>query len=293
MKPAFDIVVLHNDGTRPLRVRVPRWLAWATLVLIAALSAAGAGFTTADGMTQRRQHGRIAALRKQSERQQELIETFRSRVAAVRGELAEWETLHAKMWESFGPETSASRETSGIGGPSVPPPVAPDTLRPEEEIEALASSVAEEGARLRQLEPLISRTSEIMSKLPLTWPVRGPVKSGYGLRRSPWTGRPEEHEGLDIGTLSGTPVQSPAAGRVVTASAGGSFGRHVVLDHGNGVQSLYGHLSKIEVKAGEAVEKGQTIGLTGNTGRSTGPHLHYEILVAGKPMDPRGFLWPN
>ena len=293
MTSAFDIVVLHSDGRRPLRVRVPRWLARATLVLIAALSAAGGGFTAADGTIRRREHGRIVALQKQSARQRELIETFRTRVAAVRGELAEWETLHAKMWESFGPETSASRETAGIGGPFVPEPVAPDTLRPEEEIEALASSVAEEGARLRQLEPLVSRTSEIMSKLPLTWPVRGPVNSGYGLRRSPWTGRPEEHDGLDIGTLPGTPVQSPASGTVVTASAGGPLGRHVVLDHGNGVRSLYGHLSQIEVKAGERVEKGQTIGLTGSTGRSTGPHLHYEILVAGKAMDPRGFLWPN
>lgn len=292
MKAAFDIVVLHSDGTRPLRVRVPRWLASAAVVLIAALSVAGAGFTAADGTADRRLHERIVALREQSDQQQELIETFRTRVAAVRTELAEWETLHAKMWESFGPETSATGET-GIGGPFVPEPVAPDTLRPEEEIEALASSVAEEGARLRQLEPLVSRTSEIMSKLPLTWPVRGPVNSGYGLRRSPWTRRPEEHDGLDIGTLTGTPVQSPAAGTVVTASTGGAFGRHVVLDHGNGVRSLYGHLSKIEVKAGEPVEKGQIIGLTGNTGRSTGPHLHYEILVAGKPMDPRGFLWPN
>jgi biotin carboxyl carrier protein len=293
MTPAFDVVVLHSDGARPLRVRVPRWLAWATLGLIAALSAAGAGFTAADGTTRRRQHGRIVALREQSDRQRELIETFRARVAAVRGELAEWETLHAKMWESFGPETSGSSETAGIGGPFVPEPVAPDTLGPEEEIEALASSVAEEGSRLRQLEHLVSRTGAIVSKLPLTWPVRGPVNSGYGLRRSPWTGRPEEHEGLDIGTLSGTPVQSPASGTVVTACAGGPFGRHVVLDHGNGVHSLYGHLSKIEVRAGEPVEKGQTIGLTGSSGRSTGPHLHYEILVEGKPMDPRGFLWPN
>ena len=138
---------------------------------------------------------------------------------------------------------------------------------------------------------MISRTGQIMSRLPLRWPVHGPVNSGYGRRRSPWTGRLEEHEGLDIGTLSGTPVLSPAPGTVVMASGWGDYGRHVVLDHGNGVRSLYGHLSRIDVKPGQLVAKGDTIGRTGSTGRSTGPHLHYEIHVDGKPVDPRGFLW--
>jgi murein DD-endopeptidase MepM/ murein hydrolase activator NlpD len=86
-------------------------------------------------------------------------------------------------------------------------------------------------------------------------------------------------------------VTSPAPGTVVAAGFGGDYGRYARLDHGNGVTSLYGHLRKLEVKSGEQVEKGQVIGQVGSTGRSTGPHLHYEIRVNGKPVDPRGFLW--
>jgi len=289
MKPAFDLVVLHGDASRPFRLRVPRWVAWATLGLIAALPAAGAGLS-ADWAGRAWQDGRIAALRQEAVRQRELIETFRTRVATVRSELAEWETLHARMWEAFGPGTAGADGKTGVGGPLVPEP-AVGPLHPAEELEALASTVAEEGPRLRRLEDLVSRTGEIVSRLPLRWPVHGPVNSEYGRRRSPWTGRPETHEGLDIGTLPGTVVQSPAPGTVVTAGAGGGYGRHVVVDHGNGVRSLYGHLSRIEVKSGQPVEKGQTIGRVGSTGRSTGPHLHYEILVDGKPTDPRGFLF--
>src|SRR5207249_4670241 len=131
----------------------------------------------------------------------------------------------------------------------------------------------------------------IVHALPLRWPVHGPVKSGYGLRRSPWSGAPEHHEGIDIGSPPGTPVEAPAAGSVVEASSQGDFGKHVMLDHGNGVRSLYGHLKRVDVKVGQRVAKGQVIGPVGSTGRSTGPHLHYEVLMAGKPVDPSRFLW--
>src|SRR5881397_3744201 len=110
------------------------------------------------------------------------------------------------------------------------------------------------------------------------------------LRRSPWGRGREHHDGIDIGSLSGTPVKSPAAGTVVAASSHGGYGKNVVLDHGNGVESRYAHLKKIDVKLGQRVERGQVIGLVGSTGRSTGPHLHYEVLVEGKPVDPRSFL---
>src|SRR5438093_1420683 len=127
--------------------------------------------------------------------------------------------------------------------------------------------------------------------LPLRWPVRGPVKSEYGLRHSPWNGAWERHPGIDIGSPPGTPVTSPAPGRVVAASSQGGYGKHVTLAHGNGVKSRYAHLKQLDVKLGQRIEKGQVIGLVGSTGRSTGPHLHYEVLVEGKRVDPRGFLW--
>src|SRR2546427_367947 len=136
---------------------------------------------------------------------------------------------------------------------------------------------------------MTTRTGRIVHALPLRWPVRGPVKSGYGPRRSPWNGAREVHEGIDIGSPPGTPIESPAAGTVVEASSQGGLGKHVTLDHGNGVRSRYGHLKKLDVKVGQRGAKGQVIGLVGSTGRSTGPHLHYEGVVAGQAGDPGPF----
>ena len=144
---------------------------------------------------------------------------------------------------------------------------------------------------LRELERVIGRTGEVVNALPLRWPVRGRVNSEFGRRSSPWSGAAEHHSGLDISTPPGTPIMCPAPGRVVMAGAGGDYGRHVVIDHGNGVRSLYGHMSKLDVRAGQEVDKGTLLGLVGSSGRSTGPHLHYELRVAGKPVNPRKFLW--
>ena len=290
MSAGFNLVVLSADGARLVRVRVPRWALWAVLGVVGTIPAAGVGLSGSWALLQRQQ-GRIAELRQEADRQDALIETFRARVAAVRRELAEWRTLHQKMWAAFGPETVAGGTVTGVGGPAVPEAPEAGALRPAEELETLASAVADEGPRLRQLESLISRTGEIMSRLPLVWPVHGQVNSEFGRRQSPWSGLSEQHTGLDIGTPARTPIAAPAPGVVVTASAGGDYGRHVVLDHGNGVRSLYGHLSEIDVAPGQQVEKGEVIGRVGSTGRSTGPHLHYEIRVQGRPVDPRGFLW--
>jgi len=253
---SLGIVIVH--GARVTRFNIPRWVAWGALGLQTALVAAAVGLWGTPGLVRRE----IDALRQRAEGERRLAETFQARVAAVSDELAEWKTLHAKIWKAFGPDPDA----------------------------APTETADEDGPRLRDLKRVVNRTSRLLSALPLGWPIRGPVNSEFGLRRSPWTGRPEQHRGIDIGSPPGTPVRSPVAGTVVAASSYGRLGKHVAVDHGNGVRSLYGHLEALDVKNGERVERGQVLGLVGNTGRSTGPHLHYELLVDGKAVDPRGFL---
>jgi murein DD-endopeptidase MepM/ murein hydrolase activator NlpD len=121
--------------------------------------------------------------------------------------------------------------------------------------------------------------------------VRGAVNSEFGRRKSPWGEAIEHHSGLDIAAQMGTPVKAPATATVVFAGPGGEYGNCVILDHGNELKSLYGHLSKINVRQGQRVERGTIIALTGNTGRSSGPHLHYEVHVKGQAVNPRAFLW--
>ena len=292
MKPPFSILVIHGDGSQVLRLSLPRWVAYTGLAVVAAAGISAVGLA-GQHLVLQHQWSQMASLRRRVADQRALIDSFQTRVAAVRGQIVEWKAMHAKMWEAFGPEDGSDRKQTGVGGATPETYNVTAGMKPHlsEELELLATTVAEESPRLKELERVTSRTGKLMSALPLRWPIRGPVRSGFGLRASPWTGAKERHDGLDIGSPPGTPIASPAAGRVVLASSGGDYGKHVMLDHGNGVRSLYGHLKKLEVKTGQKVEKGQVIGLVGSTGRSTGPHLHYEVLVQGKPVNPRGFLW--
>ncbi|HMI04627.1 MAG TPA: M23 family metallopeptidase [Pedobacter sp.] len=126
---------------------------------------------------------------------------------------------------------------------------------------------------------------------PMGYPHLGVITSGYGHRENPFTGESvERHKGLDIRGRYGEVVKSTASGRVVTAGRRGGYGNCVVISHGNGFETYYGHLSKILIKAGQQVKAGEKIGRIGSTGRSTGPHLHYEVHRYGKIINPRSFL---
>jgi hypothetical protein len=293
MRPPFSFVFVHGDGSRVLRLTVPRWLGYATLVVpaVVAMGAMALGGARALIAFQR---GELAGLSRRVADQDQVIEGFRAGAATVRGELASWKALHTSMWEALGPELGrGAAHDGGVGGIRTAVADEPVADGPQDELALLLASVAEEGPRLRELERVIGHTGEVMNALPLQWPIRGRVNSEFGRRRSPWGGSAEQHSGLDISTPPGTPVMCPAPGRVLLAGGGGDYGRHVVIEHGNGVRSVYGHMSRVDVKAGQHVEEGQLLGLTGSTGRSTGPHLHYELRVAGKPVNPRKFLWSD
>lgn len=118
------------------------------------------------------------------------------------------------------------------------------------------------------------------------WPVSGTITSPFGWRSNPFGGSPDFHPGLDIAAPMGTTVTAAASGTVILAQWYGGYGNFIMIDHGNGVASGYGHLSAIYVSNGQQVQKGQAIGAVGSTGHSTGPHLHFEVRVNGKTVDP-------
>ncbi|MDI6731861.1 MAG: peptidoglycan DD-metalloendopeptidase family protein [Candidatus Margulisbacteria bacterium] len=122
------------------------------------------------------------------------------------------------------------------------------------------------------------------------WPLQGRLTSMYGYRRHPFWGGRSMHTGIDIANKHGTPIKAADGGEVIFAGWWDGYGKAVVIDHGKGFSTVYGHLSKIYASVGLAVDKGQTIGLVGSTGYSTGPHLHFEIRKNGKPVNPMGFL---
>lgn len=140
---------------------------------------------------------------------------------------------------------------------------------------------------------LIEKTSN-PTFLPTIWAHMGKINNEFGYRRNPFGGRSYEfHSGLDIDGNRGDMVVAPANGIVTNADWQGGYGNMIEIDHGNGLTTRYGHLSKVGVQVGDTVLRGQLIGLVGSTGRSTGPHLHYELRLNDKPINPRRFLPPE
>jgi len=138
----------------------------------------------------------------------------------------------------------------------------------------------------------LDHLSHALAQVPYRTPVLGEIElsSGFGVRTDPFLGRPAMHTGLDFRASTGDPVRATANGRVVSAGWAGGYGRMVEIDHGNGLATRYGHLSRINVKVGEQIHIGQIVGEVGSTGRSTGPHLHYETRIDGEAVDPQRFL---
>jgi murein DD-endopeptidase MepM/ murein hydrolase activator NlpD len=125
---------------------------------------------------------------------------------------------------------------------------------------------------------------------PSLWPVEGPVTGSFGERIDPFNGEGAFHSGVDISASVGQPVMAPADGVVVLADFMGGYGRAIVLDHGLGITTRYGHLASFAVVAGQYVHRGDTIGYVGLSGRSTGPHLHYEVRINDTPVNPHKYL---
>jgi murein DD-endopeptidase MepM/ murein hydrolase activator NlpD len=125
---------------------------------------------------------------------------------------------------------------------------------------------------------------------PSLWPIEGRLSSGFGGRSDPFSGEGAIHTGLDLTAPTGTPVRATADGIIKFAAWGGQYGMLVIIDHGNGMQTYYGHMSQLAVVPGQEVRRGETLGRSGSTGRSTGPHLHYEVRLGGTPVNPYPYL---
>lgn len=143
---------------------------------------------------------------------------------------------------------------------------------------------------LQELTQAAEQRSSRWAATPSIWPVKGWVTSGFGPRVSPFTEKPAWHDGLDIGAAANAPVQAPAQGRVTSVGFDPKLGNVVKLDHGFGMETLFGHLAKALVKEGQRVKRGDVVGLVGSTGLATGPHLHYMVKVNGQTFDPTKYI---
>lgn len=161
----------------------------------------------------------------------------------------------------------------------------------DEQALGLGADADERVASLSRLLDQLEDKQDKLASSPSIWPSKGWLTSRFGARVSPFTGRRQMHAGLDIAAANGTPIVAPARGRATFVGTKGPLGKALVIDHGFGVKTMYGHTAEIFVKPGETVERGQKIASIGSTGRSTGPHLHYVVEVNGAPRNPLDYIF--
>jgi murein DD-endopeptidase MepM/ murein hydrolase activator NlpD len=286
----FSLLVVRGDGARVLRLNFPKRLVIGGVVGIVIASAV-MGVLAADWLQLRRLSRDVRPYRDQIAAQQASLDGVNRKIRELREEMTGWRDVHARLLDAFGPDHTPGARDKGIGGPAAPPDRGPAALSPRDELSRLSEGVVQETQNLKALDRLMARAGKIFASLPSRWPVRGPVNSEFGNRPSPWTKETEFHAGMDIRAEKGTAVRAPAGGTIVFAGPHAEYGQTVIIDHGNDIKSVYGHLSKIGVAPGQHVDRGTEIALTGNTGRSSGPHLHYEIVVRGQTVNPRAYLW--
>ena len=161
------------------------------------------------------------------------------------------------------------------------------------ELGKVERKVEEQEASFSEMHKFLMARASVLSHTPSIVPVEGWITSSFGRRRSPFTGKREMHEGLDIAARTGTPIVAPADGTVIKVGYNGGYGKVVVIDHGNGIVTKFGHNSKNLTKVGKKVRRGDVIAKLGNTGRSTGPHVHYEVLLNGVAVNPSRYILSN
>ncbi|HEX9399154.1 MAG TPA: M23 family metallopeptidase [Anaeromyxobacter sp.] len=188
---------------------------------------------------------------------------------------------------AIGPVGDAESDTA-IPGPA---PAAEANLSAlPGKLSSLQSEASRQEQSLRELQEYFDDQRSLLASTPSIWPTRGWVTSDFGTRIDPYSAERKMHQGMDIASPHGQTVYTPSDGTVVFLGSEGGYGNVLVIDHGYGVKTRYGHLSQILVHLGDRVKRGDKVAAVGNTGRSTGPHLHYEVRVNGIPENPRKFI---
>lgn len=310
-RPRYVTVAIIPHGVEAARVVCLPWAWWRALVLTAGALVAGLLWFSSAYLDSLERLSRLAQLlRLQARAYRELELAFVGDQGRLEQLMAAARSLDDRLRQLAAESAELRRMLSQAD--AAPPPRPPTLAGPRpaalsagaggpihraEVLRAVRQTLvyAEEalqleGEHLRQLRVSTLEFLRRRAHTPTIWPTEGWVSSSFGSRRHPVTGRPDFHYGIDIAGIPGTPVLAAADGTVILAGRQGNYGLLVVVDHGYGLRTLYAHLSRIVVRPGQRVVKGQRIGALGSTGLSTGPHLHYEVHVRGRPVNPRRFL---
>ena len=298
-KDYFNILIFgqKTSKTRHLRIHKKTFKIGLYLLAFGLLSTI---FFFCDYIQVRKKTFELNHLRFETQEQRSKIHFFSSKIEDLEGQLSKLKDFDKKI--RIIANLEKGHETTsfmGMGGPS--PSDVREKLKGEKDekglvqqmrtdIERLKSEAASREESLSELERLLQTKRDVLVSTPSIWPVQGWVTSGFGFRANPFTGLTQMHEGMDISNRIGTLVVAPADGIISDIGSDWAHGRILVISHGFGMMTRYSHLNKVLVRVGQKVKRGDKIAEVGMSGKTTGPHLHYEIKLNSIPVNPMRYI---
>jgi len=298
-KEYFTLLIFGDKTSKSRHLRVPKKTVKVVLYLLAFV-VLSITFFVCDYIQVRKEGFELSRLRQEAQTQKSQIHFFSARIEDLEKQLSKLKNLDKRIRIIANLETG--QETTpfmGMGGPS--PSDIRDRLKAgkdenglvqqmKSDVARLQSEAAQQEDSLSELEKLLQDKKDMLVHTPSVWPTHGWVTSGFGFRTNPFTGLTQMHEGLDISNRVGTQIIASADGIVVDIGNDWAYGKMVVISHGFGMISQYNHLAKALVKIGQKVRRGDKIAELGMTGKTTGPHLHYEVRMNGIPVNPTRYI---
>jgi murein DD-endopeptidase MepM/ murein hydrolase activator NlpD len=318
-------MVVPEKTSQVRKFIVPAWILKGVVIGVA-LTAVIATVMVLDYWFVMNQITELKQAKAENRRLRQQVQVFKSKMSAVENTMERVKTFSTRLKVITGVEDKSGLlqslnqkplpdSATNIGQPSVHPSGEPELaplsaqqqesgdpedirLRQEqEEMDLLFVRLTQDSSMLEQMlqdqYELLADKRAFLDARPTRRPAVGYYTSGFGVRKSPFGGRVKMHEGLDIANRPGTPIKATADGVVAHAESKAGYGQVVILDHGYGVETWYAHCRKLLVKKGQKVRRGDAVSLLGNSGQSTGPHLHYEVRVHGIPVDPLTYILEN
>jgi murein DD-endopeptidase MepM/ murein hydrolase activator NlpD len=279
-RKCYTIILVPHTRARFRKIQVSTMQIWGSLAVVLALTATASvlGWLYFTAPVDERQ---IARLHGENDELRSVNQSFEQSLQQLQAQLAEYEERTRKLAIVAGIEELDNGGDTGLGGTA-------GALGGD--LAGVEQRAVDLGRSLESVERRLDERVRWISSTPTVTPTRGLFTSGFGIRRDPVDGRAAFHQGLDISAPAGKAVHASADGLVVRAGLYGELGNAVVLSHGFGLTTRYGHLSRVTAVPGQRVRRGDVIGYVGNTGRSTGYHLHYEVLEDGQPVNPLAYI---
>lgn len=298
MKESYTVVILPNPTSKTYRFSISK-KTFKILISVLSVTVLLLTLFVIQYFSIAREMWELRALRKETVVQKLQLQTFATTITDLKKQIARLKDMDTKLRviTDIAPPSQAA-QTFGMGGPEEPTlsdmDVQSDSERlvqkMQEEVKTLRAEALLQELSFEELTQAMRDRRSLWSSTPSIWPVKGWLTSGFGNRVSPFTGHLAMHNGIDVATRRDTPVVAPANGVVSHEGFDSGLGRVLKIAHGYGMQTLYGHLAKSNMRIGQRVKRGDVIGLVGNTGLSTGPHLHYEVYINGLPVNPLRYI---